>query len=127
MAKPDSHRRRRWDTWRHAVAAVMSMCIGISALGLIGAGTAHATTTLTQSGNVYASVGNSNVNVYDAASGNLINTLNDGTGEAFTAGGAFDSHNNFYVTDDTNGEISEYDSSETSCHCSPAVSRIRSP
>ena len=87
------------------------MCIGISALGLVGAGTAHATTTLTQSGNVYASVGNSNVNVYDAASGNLINTLNDGTGEAFTAGGAFDSHNNFYVTDDTNGEISEYDSS----------------
>ena len=111
MAKPDSHRRRRLGRWRHGVAAVMSMCIGISACGLVGAGTAHATTTLTQSGNVYASVGNSNVNVYDAASGSLINTLNDGTGEAFTAGGVFDSHNNFYVTDDTNGEISEYDSS----------------
>ena len=38
----------------------------------------------------------------------LVNTLNDGTNEPYTAGSAFDAVGNFYVTDDLNGTISEY-------------------
>jgi len=62
---------------------------------------------------VFASVGSSDVNVYDPESGDLEATLDDGSDEPFTVGSAFDSHGNFYVTDDTNGEISEFDSSGT--------------
>ena len=46
--------------------------------------------------------------VYDPASGDLVSRLNDGTDETFTAGSAFDAAGNFYVTDDYNGDISEY-------------------
>jgi hypothetical protein len=88
----------------------MATMIVLSAIGvLFSGGVAHAS-TVTQSGQVFASVGFSNVNVYDPTSGNLLNTLNDGTGEEYTAGSAFDSNNNFYVADDLNGDISEYNS-----------------
>ena len=43
-------------------------------------------------------------------SGNQITTLDDGTGDPFTAGSAFDANKNFYVADDFSGAISEYDS-----------------
>ena len=59
-------------------------------------------------GQVFASVGGSAVNTYDPTSGNLLNTLNDGTNEPFTAGSAFDANGNFYVADDINGTISKY-------------------
>ncbi len=62
-------------------------------------------------GEIYASVGDSDVDIYDPSTGDLESTLDDGTDEPYTTGSAFDSHGNFYVTDDTNGEISEYDSS----------------
>jgi len=66
--------------------------------------------TLFRSGQVFASVGNSAVNIYDPTSADLLSTLNDETDEPFTAGSAFDAAGNFYVTDDANGEISEYNS-----------------
>ncbi|HEX3333173.1 MAG TPA: Ig-like domain repeat protein [Acidimicrobiales bacterium] len=64
--------------------------------------------TVFQSGQVFASVGFSTVNVYDANSGNTLTSLADSTGEPYTAGSAFDSNGNFYVTDDTSGDISEF-------------------
>jgi hypothetical protein len=98
---------------RRRLALIMATVITVSGFGLLlSAAAAHAS-TVTQSGQVFASVGNSTVNVYDPVSTNLIETLNDGTGEPYTTGGVFDSHNNFYVTDDANGEISEYNSAGT--------------
>src|SRR6202035_2069713 len=92
MTKPDTHVQLRWAKWHHRAAGMMAMCIGVAALGLVGVGTAQAdSTTLFQKGQVFASTGNGDVSIYDAGSGNLIDTLNDGTGEPFTAGGAFDS------------------------------------
>lgn len=64
--------------------------------------------TVFQSGQVFASVGFSQVNVYDAASGSQVTSLTDGTNESYTAGSAFDAKGNFYVTDDINGEVSEF-------------------
>ena len=82
-------------------------------LGCIGtlispAKKAGADTTVYQSGQVFASVGFSQVNIYDPGSGNLINTLTDDTQETYTAGSAFDSSGNFYVTDDLQGDVSEF-------------------
>ncbi len=109
MSKPDSHTRSRFKILHRGVAAFMASLIGISTIAVLGAGTAQADTTLTQSGHVFASVGNGQVNVYDATSGNQITTLDDGTGDPFTAGSAFDANKNFYVADDFSGAISEYD------------------
>jgi hypothetical protein len=64
--------------------------------------------TVFQSGQVFASTGFSTVGVYDAASGNQITSLTDDTGEPFTTGSVFDSSGNFYVADDTQGDISEF-------------------
>lgn len=59
-------------------------------------------------GQVFASVGSGEVDVHDPTTGNLVSALQDGTGEPFTAGSSFDGAGNFLVTDDTLGEISEY-------------------
>ncbi len=67
---------------------------------------AHASTTFA-SGQVFASVGSSTVNVYDT-SGNHVSTLVDSTNELYTAGSVFDSNNNFYVADDFSGDVSEF-------------------
>jgi hypothetical protein len=82
-------------------------------LGCIGtlispAKKAGADTTVYQSGQVFASVGFSQVNIYDPGSGDLVNTLTDDTSETYTAGSAFDSSGNFYVTDDLQGDVSEF-------------------
>src|ERR1700722_10609466 len=94
--------------WRRialVLAAVLTLgCVGV-AVGspkLVGASTVFAP------GQVFASVGASQVNVYDPTSGDQVNTLNDGTNEAFTAGSAFDASGNLYVADDINGTISKY-------------------
>jgi hypothetical protein len=69
------------------------------------------------SGQVFASVGFSTVNVYDGASGLQVGpSLVDSTpptdpvtlGPAYNTGSAFDSNNNFYVADDSAGAISEF-------------------
>ncbi len=44
-----------------------------------------------QSGQVFASVGNSTVNVYDPSSGNLLDSLVDNTSEPYTVDTAFNS------------------------------------
>ena len=44
-----------------------------------------------QSGQIFASVGNSTVNVYDPSSGNLLDSLVDNTSEPYTVDTAFDS------------------------------------
>ena len=61
-----------------------------------------------RSGQVFASVGNSTVYAFDPASGDQVATLQDDTDEPYTAGSAFDANGNFYVTDDINGDISEF-------------------
>src|SRR5690349_15551215 len=55
-------------------------------------GSAARADTVFQSGQVFASVGFSTVNVYDQSSGNQITSLVDSTNEPFTAGSAFDSN-----------------------------------
>ncbi len=96
--------------WRRTALA-LSVVLVLGAIGILfgPARPAGADTTLFQSGQVFASVGNSQVNVYSQASGNpLITSLNDGLNEPYTAGSAFDSSGNFYVTDDYSGDVSEY-------------------
>jgi hypothetical protein len=85
----------------------------ILVLGCIGtlispAKKAGADTTVFQSGQVFASVGFSQANIYDPGSGDLVNTLTDDTNETYTAGSAFDSSGNFYMTDDLQGDVSEF-------------------
>jgi hypothetical protein len=65
------------------------------------------------SGQVFASVGFSTVNVYGSGSSTPSSSLVDSTGEPFTTGSAFDANDNFYVTDDTSGDISEFSSTGT--------------
>jgi hypothetical protein len=96
------------------MAATLVACIICSTLALLGSGYADAGTTTAQvfqTGQVFASVGNGTVNVYDSTSGNLLTALNDGTDDPYTAGGAFDADGNYYVTDDLTGGISEYSAS----------------
>jgi hypothetical protein len=65
--------------------------------------------TVFASGQVFASVGFSTVNVYDGNSGAPVGSpLVDTTGEQYTTGSAFDSNNNFYVADDSQGAISKF-------------------
>jgi hypothetical protein len=87
------------------VAALILGCVGI----LFGTPkSAGADTTVFQSGDVFASVGDSTVYAFDAASGDQVATLQDNTSEPYTAGSAFDANGNFYVADDINGDISEF-------------------
>jgi DNA-binding beta-propeller fold protein YncE len=60
-----------------------------------------------QTGDVIASVGSSQVQVYRG--GSLIGTLNDGTGSAFTTGSTTDAAGNLYVTNFSTGTISKFD------------------
>jgi hypothetical protein len=63
-------------------------------------------------GDVFASVGNGEVNVY-TPTGTLVQTLNNTQGTQ-TAGSAFDSQGNFYVTDFSSpGNVSKFDPSGT--------------
>jgi hypothetical protein len=60
-----------------------------------------------QSGDVFASVGSSQVQVYRG--GVLIGTLNDGQNSAFTTGSTTDAAGNLYVTNFSTGTISKFD------------------
>ncbi len=95
--------------WRRVTlfitAVLILACVGIL---ISPAKKAGASTTVFASGQVFASVGFSNVGVYDPSSGNLLNTLTDDTNEQFTTGSAFDANGNFYVTDDYSGDVSEF-------------------
>ncbi len=94
--------------WRR-MALALSAVLMLGGIGVVlGSAKPAGAATVFAPGQVFASVGNSQVNVYDPTSGDLLNTLNDGTNELYTAGSAFDSSGNFYVTDDINGTISKY-------------------
>jgi streptogramin lyase len=62
-------------------------------------------------GDVFASVGNGEVNVY-TPTGTLVQTLNTTLG-GFTTGSAFDSQGNFYVTDFSDANLSRFNPSGT--------------
>jgi hypothetical protein len=96
--------------WRHmTLALAVVLLLGSVGILLGSSKPAGADTPLFASGQVFASVGNSAVSVYSQGSGNpLITRLNDGLQEPYTAGSAFDSSGNFYVTDDLTGDVSEY-------------------
>ncbi len=94
---------------RMALALAVALILGCIGLLFGSSKPAGADTPIFASGQVFASVGNSAVNVYSAGSGNpQVTRLNDGLDEPYTAGSAFDSSGNFYVTDDYSGDVSEY-------------------
>ena len=94
---------------RMALALAVALILGCIGLLFGSPKPAGADTPIFASGQVFASVGNSAVNVYSQGTGNpQVTRLNDGLGEPYTAGSAFDSSGNFYVTDDYSGDVSEY-------------------
>src|ERR1700722_934366 len=98
----------RATAWRR-MALVLSAILVLGSIGIVfGSSKLGGASTVFAPGQVFASVGASQVNVYDPTSGDQVNTLNDGTNEPFTAGSAFDASGNLYVADDINGTISKY-------------------
>ena len=94
---------------RRRMILALALALVLGSVGLLfGPAKPAGASTVFASGQVFASVGNSAVNVYDPASAKEINTLSDTTGETFTAGSAFDAKGNLYVADDLTGQISEY-------------------
>jgi hypothetical protein len=59
-------------------------------------------------GDVFVAIGNGMVQEFTPA-GVLVQTLDDTSGSTYTAGMAFDTHGNLYVTNFSNGTISEFD------------------
>jgi hypothetical protein len=100
----------RGGAWRRmAVALAAALVLGCVGILFGSSKPAGADTPVFASGQVFASVGNSAVNVYSQGAGNpLVTRLNDGLQEPYTAGSAFDTSGNFYVTDDYSGDVSEY-------------------
>lgn len=91
------------------VALALVLALVLSSIGIVFSPAKRAgAATVFQSGQVFASTGNSTVSVYDPSSGNLLTSLTDNTSEPYTAGTAWDSHGNLYVADDTVGDISVY-------------------
>ncbi len=93
--------------WRRCALAVAAVLV-FGAIGVVISPAKPAGATVFQSGQVFASVGNSTVNVYDPSSGDLVTSLTDATSQDYTVGSAFDSSGDFYVADDLSGEVSEY-------------------
>lgn len=75
----------------------------------LASGAAFAGTIYT-TGDVFASVGNGLVREF-TPSGTLVQTLNTGTNSTFTAGGAFDSSGDFFVTTFSSNVVSKFDNS----------------
>src|ERR1700684_705940 len=100
----------RGGAWRRmAVALAAALVLGCVGILFGSSKPAGADTPVFASGQVFASVGNSAVNVYSQGAGNpLVTRLNDGLQEPYTAGSAFDTSGNFYVTEDYSGDVSEY-------------------
>ena len=82
----------------------------MSAWGAMDEGNAAACSTPYVTGDVFASVGNSTVDVF-TPTGTLVCTLNDTTGATFTTGSGFDAAGNFYVTNFSSGSVSKFNNS----------------
>ncbi len=95
---------------RRYASALLATLVLLGTIGAVFVTTAKPARadTVFQSGQVFASVGFSEVDVYDATSGNQISSLIDNTNDQYTAGSAFDANGNFYVADGQTGNISEY-------------------
>ena len=101
--------------WRRTPLALALVLI-LGSIGIVFGSSAPAgAATLESSGEVIASVGNGTLDGYSPTTGSLETTLNDGTGDLYNLGTAFDSSGNLYVTDDysgsatsNTGEISEF-------------------
>ena len=107
---------RAWRRMALALAAILVLgCVGL----LFSPAKRAGASTVFASGQVFASIGGSQVSVFDPASGNLLNTVTDNSGGSdYTVGSAFDAQGNFYVTDDDgNGDnlsqVSEFDPTGT--------------
>ena len=89
---------------------LLALVLIVGSVGVLlgSAKPAAADTTVFAPGQVFASVGNSTVNVYDPTSGNLLDSLVDNTNEPYTVGTAFNSQGDLFVADDLNGDISEF-------------------
>ena len=73
-------------TWRR-IALVLSAILVLGCIGVVfGSSKPAGAATVFASGQVFASVGSVQVNVYDPTTGNQVNTLNDGTGSLSPAG-----------------------------------------
>src|ERR1700722_2336597 len=71
--------------WRR-MALVLSAVLVLGCIGIaFGSSKPAGADTVFAPGQVFASVGGSQVNVYDPTSGSLDNTLNDGTSEPYPA------------------------------------------
>jgi hypothetical protein len=100
---------------RHAwlPRGILSATTGVAlVLGLAGAAHAAACNTTYATGDVFASVGNSTVDVF-TPTGTLVCTLNDLSGSFYTTGSGFDSSGNFYVTNFSTASISQFNNSGT--------------
>ncbi len=85
---------------------------GVMVLASTGGVYAAACSSAYQLGDVFASVGNSTVDVF-TPTGSLVCTLNDASGTAFTTGSGFDKSGNFYVTNFDAGTVSKFDNTGT--------------
>jgi hypothetical protein len=88
--------------------ALLLLVAGASTLG------SHATRAAVPyaRGDVFASVGNGQVKHF-SPTGALLETLNTTTGSQFTTGGCFDTAGNFFVTDFTTSQVSQFTNAGT--------------
>ena len=84
-----------------------SLGILVFAGGILAAHSASAAAFA--SGDIFASIGGGQVAVY-SSSGTLLQTLNTGAG-GYTTGSTTDQSGNFYVTNFSNGSVSEFNNS----------------
>jgi hypothetical protein len=81
--------------------------VAVMALGSAGAAHAGACSSPFVTGDVFASVGSSTVDVF-TPTGTLVCSMNDASGATFTTGSGFDSAGNFYVTNFSSGTVSKF-------------------
>ncbi len=109
--RADSTTPRLVVTTRHSAALFLATLILFATVGVVlttGAPKPAGASSIFASGQVFASVGNSTVNMYDPTSGDLLDSLVDNTNEPYTVGTAFNSQGDLFVADDLNGDISEF-------------------
>jgi hypothetical protein len=91
---------------------VTGVAMALGVIGCEGSALAAACGSAYVVGDVFASVGNSTVNVYQP-NGSLVCTMNDASGTTYTTGSGFDKFGNFYVTNFGVGTISKFNNSGT--------------